>query len=135
MSAEIQSVLSERQSRASLNGKLIETKVKMLIPEIQINNELIDAELNGTKVEIKSCQKWVVDDYRSTSRRYGRFCFEKKQHKELCSKNGFYTFLVHEGDEIFYFCKFPAKKLHLPEFSGNRGISWRTIVRMCAGGF
>lgn len=120
---------------ASHNGADMEAFARSLLPNaiITAGPEDIDGELYGVPLEVKSCQISITDNSHSKSRRSGRFVFSGLQHQALVDSGGEYLLLVHKDGLPFLAFRAPASSLNLPEFSGNRAISWRAIVSKLAG--
>lgn len=51
-------------------------------------------------VELKTCQKWINDRGSHGGRRRGAFQIRDETHNELVELDGWYSFLVLDGDEI-----------------------------------
>lgn len=115
---------SERSARALHNGKYCEELIREMVPELHASEEA-DGELFGSPLEIKSCQAHV---FRSDKRnpRSGRFYIRDYQHRDLLEKKGRYLFAVLDGEQITHTRLILASRL-IPEFSGNKTLTWRTL--------
>lgn len=78
------------KQKAQQNGVCIET-----LFGCRNNHHIFDDMAN--KIEIKSCQEYVVTNYSNGKRRFGRFSFTKHQHDELLKAGGRYRLVVHDG--------------------------------------
>jgi len=126
--------MSASNAAASHNGAEMEDFVKSLLPGVNITGGHIDGEYQGVPLEIKSCQVCITDNsHTKTAQRSGRFVFSGDQHRDLKAENGEYLFLVHKEGVPFMGFRAPASCLDLPEFKGNRAVSWRVIVSQLAG--
>lgn len=64
--------------KAKKNGLQMELTALDIIPEMELINDKIDAVFDGKLIEIKSCQKYVIDVSRKTTQiRFGRFRLNK----------------------------------------------------------
>ena len=118
---------------ASHNGAEMEDFVKSLLPGVNITGGHIDGEYQGVPLEIKSCQVCIIDASHPSGHRSGRFVFSGDQHKDLVNSEGDYLLVVHKDGSPFLGFRAPASCLDLPDFSGNRAVSWRVIVSQLAG--
>lgn len=118
---------------ASHNGAAMELFTRGFLPELDFIGGHIDATLNGAALEIKSCQIHITDSSHPSGHRSGRFIFSGDQHRDLLAENGEYLFLVHRAGTPFITFRAPASALNLPDFHGNRAISWRVIVSQLSG--
>lgn len=117
-------------ARASRNGEAIEEYVRRLLPDIHFLDGLFDAELDGTPLEVKSCQMTVTDNsHKNTRKRSGRFLFVSTQHNALQKAGGEYLFIVHEEGTPKISFRAAAEKLGLPDFSGCKSVAWRSVAR------
>ncbi|AKB47409.1 hypothetical protein MSKOL_1632 [Methanosarcina sp. Kolksee] len=120
---------TESQTAAAQNGCTMENIIKQLYPGAKLEyTGLIDATINGVRVEIKSCQEHVRDSNNSGGTRSGRFVFNEEQHKALIENNGEYIFLVHTAGVPFLFFRVPARNVPLPEFTGVKSLCWKSII-------
>jgi len=120
----------ESQTAAATNGCTMEGIIKQLYPGAKLEyTGLIDATIDGVRVEIKSCQERVKDSNNSGGTRSGRFVFSEDQHKTLIENNGDYIFLVHNAGVPFLFFRAPAKNISLPDFSGIKSVCWKSIIK------
>lgn len=125
---------SDSNTLASHNGCEMENIIKALYPGAEFHYKgVIDFSINGVRVEVKSCQETIIDNYTDKKHtgglRSGRFCFTDFQHQTLIENNGDYIFLVHrEGVPIFYF-RVQARKLNLGKFTGVKAVCWKTLIR------
>lgn len=120
---------TESQTAASQNGCTMEGIIKQLYPGAKLEyTGLIDATINGVRVEIKSCQEHVRDSNNSGGTRSGRFVFNEEQHQALIENNGEYIFLVHNAGNPFLFFRVPARNVPLSEFTGIKSVCWKSIV-------
>lgn len=121
---------TESQTAAAQNGCNMERIIQQLYPGAKLEyTGLIDATINGVRVEIKSCQEHVRDSNNSGGTRSGRFVFNEEQHKALIENNGEYIFLVHTAGVPFLFFRVPARNVLLSEFSGIKSVCWRSAVK------
>lgn len=119
----------ESNALAARNGCLIEKIVRTLYPDAQFDYKgLVDLQINGHPVEIKSCQISVSDQSHRTGIRSGRFAFSAEQHKSLIQNRGEYILMVHKNGEPFLFFRIQASALKIPEFSGIKSVCWKSIV-------
>lgn len=120
----------ESQTAAAQNGCTMEGIIKQLYPGAKLEyTGLIDATIDGIRVEIKSCQEHVKDSNNSGGTRSGRFVFNEEQHKILIESNGEYIFLVQNAGIPFLFFRVPARNISLPDFSGIKSVCWRSIIK------
>lgn len=120
---------------ASHNGAEMEAFARSMLPNATITagNEDIDGNLGGVPLEIKSCQICIIDNsHTTTGKRSGRFVFSGDQHKALIEAGGEYLLIVHKEGSPFLGFRAPAFCLDLPDFTGNRAVSWRVIVSQLA---
>jgi len=120
---------TESQTAAAQNGCNMERIIQQLYPGAKLEyTGLIDATIDGVRVEIKSCQDHVKDSSTSGGTRSGRFVFNEEQHKTLIENSGEYIFLVHTAGVPFLFFRVPARNVTLSEFSGVKSVCWKTII-------
>jgi hypothetical protein len=120
---------------ASKNGEYFENFVGIMVPGIELTRGNIDAKLDdGTDIEIKSCQFEIIDNSHKCRSRSGRFLFRDHQHELLKEKSGEYIFIVHRKGRPLLFFQAPASAVDLPQFSGTKGLSWRTLFIQLARG-
>lgn len=120
----------ESQTAAAQNGCTMEHIIQRLYPNAKLEyTGIIDATIDGVRVEIKSCQDRVRDSNNSGGTRSGRFVFSEEQHKTLIENNGEYIFLVHNTGVPFIFFRVPARNVSLPNFSGIKSACWRSIIK------
>lgn len=120
----------ESQTAAAQNGCTMEGIIKQLYPGAKLEyTGLIDATIDGVRVEIKSCQERVRDSSNSGGTRSGRFVFNEEQHKALIENNGEYIFLVQNSGVPFIFFRAPARNVTLSDFIGIKSVCWKSIIR------
>jgi len=120
---------------ASHNGAEMEAFVRSMLPSATITagKDGIDGDLEGVPLEIKSCQVCITDNsHPFTGKRSGRFVFSGDQHNALLESGGEYLLIVHKEGSPFLGFRAPASCLNLPDFTGNRAVSWRVIVSQLA---
>jgi len=122
---------SERSARAFHTGKLCEELLQKFIPEFHPLDESIDGELFGAPAEIKGCLMNVSRSDRVRPRS-GRFYLRDYQHRDLLEKNGRYIFMVIDGEQIMHTKIILASRL-LPEFTGCKTLTWRTLFNSLGG--
>ena len=124
--------MSDYRRKAKDNGLMAEERARPLIlsffdtseEELDFVNMVIDYILrNRIPIEVKSCQKWVRDESKSTGRRRGRFVLDRDQHEELIRDRGYYLFMVFDGNELFKFKFIRANKI---EF--KRSLNWKKLL-------
>ncbi|AKB34151.1 hypothetical protein MSSIH_3461 [Methanosarcina siciliae HI350] len=112
---------------ASKNGEYFENFVGNMVPGLELTRGNIDAKLDDTDIEIKSCQFEVIDNSHNCRSRSGRFMFRDHQHELLKENSGDYIFIVHRNGKPLLFFQAPAAAVNLPQFSGTKSLSWRTL--------
>lgn len=117
---------SERSLRAQENGRICEELIRGILPGLE-PGENSDFLFMGAPLEVKSCQVKAGRSDRANPRA-GRFYLRDYQHNELIEKNGRYIFAVMAGSQIVHSKMVLASKF-LPEFSGNKTVTWTSIFR------
>jgi hypothetical protein len=97
-------MIPESDTIASRNGRTIESTICDYLGIKHNYNDIVDAELDGHPLEIKSCQEWIGDSSHTNCRRSGRFQFNEEQHRYLVENNGIYAFVVQVDGEIKRTC-------------------------------
>jgi hypothetical protein len=80
---------------ACRNGHEIESRVCEYLGIEHNPNAIVDAELDGHPLEIKSCQEFITVSGSSGVRRRGRFVFNEEQDQYLKENGGIYALVVH----------------------------------------
>jgi len=62
-------------------------------------NDLIDMVVDGSYVEIKSCQDYILDRSHKNVVRKGRFVLDEEQHEFLVGHDGYYVFVLNFGHD------------------------------------
>lgn len=92
------------QSLAHRNGRTAETTICDYLGIEHDYKGIVDAELDGHPLEIKSCQEYIGDSSHNNGRRSGRFQLNEEQHQYLVENDGIYAFVVHCDGEIKRTC-------------------------------
>ena len=112
---------------ASRNGRSIETCILRYMGLLH-EKEPVDSSLEGSPLEIKSCQVLVGDRSHGNCKRSGRFAFDSEQHRYLLKNDGSYVFVVHDDQVVVHTKILRAELLPLREFRGIRSIAWPTVL-------
>ncbi|MGC9046960.1 MAG: hypothetical protein ACP5IC_02510 [Minisyncoccia bacterium] len=107
---------------ARMNGELIEKKICDRF-QLTYVNDVHDAEKDGVKYEIKSCQIEIG----KTHKRKGRFILDEKDI-ELMKENAVFIFVVHDGQGKILRCAFVHGKKLLSEMNIKKILSWRSLM-------
>lgn len=122
---------SEVNSQAKNNGNWGEQRalpiLERIFTDLEYRNDIIDfyAE-NGIPIEVKTCKFKIgreSEHGRKTLFRAGRFVLDKDQHQILQNQNGFYLFLVKDGDLLV-----KANLMKAKDLTFTRNISWGMVV-------
>jgi len=109
--------------KAKKNGIQMELTALDILPKLELTNDKIDAILDDKLIEIKSCQKYVIDVSRKTTQtRFGRFRLNKDQHEYLVKNNGYYFFILNESGNAGRW-----KLVKASEIEFKHVIDWRRI--------
>jgi len=112
---------------ACRNGHEIESRVCEYLGIEHNPNAIVDAELDGHPLEIKSCQEYIGDSSHNNGRRSGRFQLNEEQHQYLVENDGIYAFVVHCDGEIKRTCLKRASAVG--EIVGRScGRTWRGVM-------
>jgi hypothetical protein len=108
--------------KSKSNGSLIE---KVICEKFNLKyvNSLHDAEKDGVKYEIKSCQAEIG----RSKKRKGRFVFSEKDI-ELMKENAVFIFVIHDGKGKILICAFVHGHKLLNEVSIKKVMSWRSLM-------
>lgn len=124
---------SDRQSNCIINGNWGELRALEILNEkfndVQYVNELIDFYADdGIPIEVKTCQEWInrVDDIGEL--RHGRFTFVKEQHEYLLCQDGYYLFIVRNGDMIVRSRLLKADDVFAWMSNFRRQMTWRCLL-------
>lgn len=121
---------TESNTLASANGCEMEDIIKALYPGAKFEFKgVIDFLIDGVRVEVKSCQEYVIDNSAAHSVRSGRFCFTDLQHQTLLENSGEYIFLVHRSGVPIFYTRVQAARLKLGKFHGVKSVCWKTAIR------
>jgi hypothetical protein len=85
----------ESNALASKNGRTIENQMCDFLGCACNSKEIVDSELDGMPLEIKSCQEFITVSGSSGVRRRGRFIFNEEQDQYLKKNGGIYALVVH----------------------------------------
>ena len=108
---------------AKTNGSMVEQRVCEIFGLHYINDRY-DAEKDGEKYEIKSCEEYITDGKR---KRKGRFIIEEKD-RELMEEGVTFIFVVHNGDGKLRRCAWVNGKRLLRELNISRNLSWESLL-------
>jgi hypothetical protein len=127
-------VAESSNALAASNGIEMENVIKALYPGAEFHYKgVIDFVIDGVKVENKSCQEFIIDNFQDAKHkgglRSGRFCFDALQHKTLVEQDGDYSFIVQRNSKPIFFARVPASKLKLGKWSGVKAVCWKTVIR------
>jgi hypothetical protein len=112
---------------ASRNGRTIESTICDYLGITHNCNDIVDAELDGHPLEIKSCQEYIGDSSHNNGRRSGRFQLNEEQHQYLVENDGIYAFVVHCDGEIKRTCI--KKASSIGEIVGRScGRTWSGVM-------
>jgi len=70
-----------------------------------------------TKVEIKTCQRWINDAGSNGGRRRGSWYIDRDAHEQLVGHGGLYLLVLRDGDDIIAWVIVPASEL-------DRDLKW-----------
>lgn len=93
-------------------------------------NGLIDFyDENGIPIEVKTCQEFIrrCDDDGATDNRLGRFTLERDQHELLLTQDGYYLFLVRNGDMLVCAKVMKASDVFAWMSNFKRQVTWRFL--------
>ena len=120
---------SESNRRARDNGVIGEETAEELLRQIytikavERVNELIDFVVQGTWVEVKSCQKAIVDRSVRSGWRKGRFVLDINQHNALQNKDGYYFFIVLEDGTLYR-----SRMVKASQVKYTNNLTWNKVV-------
>jgi len=103
--------------------KIAKEHLKIIDETLIYTNDIFDFMMkNSIPIEVKSCNFKTYTSDRNPPYRYGRFCLEYEQHKQLKEKGGYYLFIVRLpcGCQLLFIM--PAKAV-----KWQRRPSWRVI--------
>lgn len=94
---------SNKQAVAKNNGNTSEKVARHYLESKGFNvshlDLIYDLLINGKYfIEVKSCQKTVIDSTHSNNTRSGRYTFTREQDDYLKTHSGVYLFLMHTND-------------------------------------
>lgn len=79
-----------------------------------------------TPLELKTCQRWISDNGSRAGRRRGQFKINESTHEELVDLDGWYLFLVLEGDDLLLGVMIAAEDLEdLPFYNASKRFKSR----------
>ena len=95
---------------------------------VEFVNELIDYYVDaGIPIEVKTCQELINRGDRPNNR-LGRFTFMKEQHKTLLDENGYYLFIVKNGDFLICFKVIRADEVFMFMDEFKFQLTWGFLI-------
>lgn len=121
--------------QAIRNGNWGERRAQTILTDkfgnVDYVNDLVDFYVdNGVPVEVKTCQQFInrVDD-KPVAIRLGRFTFDREQHEYLLTNEGYYLFLVRNGDLLVHVDFLRADDVFAWMSNFQRQLCWRFLIK------